>query len=49
LLIETYKAMGMTIEPTQEDVELWMEMADLDKDGKVYLSDYEDLILRSLK
>ena len=39
----------MTIEPTQEDVELWMEMADTDKDGKVSLVDYEDLIIKGLK
>ncbi|CAD8142665.1 unnamed protein product [Paramecium octaurelia] len=49
LLIETYKQMGMTIEPTQEDVDLWMEMADTDQDGKVSLVDYEDLILRGLR
>ncbi|CAD8046223.1 unnamed protein product [Paramecium sonneborni] len=49
LLIETYKQMGMTIEPTQEDVELWMEMADTDKDGKVTLVDYEDLIIKGLR
>lgn len=41
--------MGMSIEPTQEDVELWMEMADEDRDGKVYLKDYEALVIRSLK
>ncbi|CAD8131968.1 unnamed protein product [Paramecium pentaurelia] len=49
LLIETYKQMGMTIEPTKEDVELWMEMADQDKDGKVSLVDYEDLIIKGLQ
>ncbi|CAD8137352.1 unnamed protein product [Paramecium pentaurelia] len=49
LLQETYKLMGMSIEPTQEDVELWMEMADEDRDGKVFLKDYEALVIRSLK
>ncbi|CAK60611.1 unnamed protein product (macronuclear) [Paramecium tetraurelia] len=49
LLIETYKQMGMTIEPNKEDVDLWMEMADTDQDGKVSLIDYEDLIIRGLK
>ena len=49
LLIETYKDLGMTIEPTNEDVEMWMEMTDLDRDGKVYLSDYEAFVLMSLK
>lgn len=28
LLVETYNNMGMTIVPTKEDVEMWMEMAD---------------------
>lgn len=49
LLVETYKNMGMTIDPTNEDVTMWMEMADLDGDGKVYLVDYEALVLKSLK
>lgn len=39
----------MTIEPTNEDVEMWMEMTDLDRDGKVYLTDYEAFVLMSLK
>lgn len=37
LLIETYKNMGMSIEPTREDIDMWMEMADEDRDGKVFL------------
>ena len=41
--------MGMEYDPTEEDVELWMDMADTDKDGKVYLTDYENLVLNSLK
>lgn len=28
---------------------MWMEMADEDKDGKVYLVDYEALVLKSLR
>ncbi|CAD8146004.1 unnamed protein product [Paramecium pentaurelia] len=49
LLVETYNNMGMKIEPTNEDVEMWMEMADEDRDGKVYLIDYEALVLKSLR
>ncbi|CAK72667.1 unnamed protein product (macronuclear) [Paramecium tetraurelia] len=49
LLVETYNNMGMKIEPTREDIEMWMEMADQDRDGKVYLIDYESLVLKSLK
>ncbi|CAD8046959.1 unnamed protein product [Paramecium sonneborni] len=49
LLVETYKNMGMQIEPTREDIDMWMEMADQDRDGKVYLIDYEGLVLKSLR
>ncbi len=32
--------MGMNYNPTQEDIERWMAMTDLDGDGKVNLEDY---------
>jgi hypothetical protein len=35
--------------PTEEDVKIWMEMADLDKDKKVSLPEYEHLIIKSLE
>lgn len=35
--------------PSEEDVKIWMEMADLDHDKKVSLPEYEDLIIRSLE
>ena len=38
----------MEFEPTREDVESWMKMADLDGDGRVTLEDYERLIISSL-
>lgn len=38
----------MTIDVTKGDVDSWMEMADIDRDGKVFLIDYEDVVLRSL-
>ena len=33
--------MGINYNPTEEDVKLWMEMTDTDKDGKVTLENYE--------
>lgn len=41
--------LGMTINPTQEDIDSWMAMTDLDGDGKVNLEDYERLIITSLE
>ena len=49
LLIETYKSMGVNnYSPTREDVRAWMDLTDLDGDGKVTLEDYEDFVIRSL-
>ena len=48
LLKETYSLLGMTYNPTQEDIDSWMAMTDLDGDGKVNLEDYERLIIASL-
>ena len=49
LLIETYKSMGMTFVPSEDDVKVWMKMTDTDSDGKVTLEEYEDLVIKSLK
>lgn len=35
--------------PTRDDVRAWMDLTDLDHDGKVTLEDYEDFVIRSLK
>lgn len=35
-------------DPSEEDVEQWIEMTDSDGDGKVTLDDYEQLVMRSL-
>lgn len=37
------------MEPSQEDVDLWMEMVDTDNDGKVFIEDYEAYVLKSLQ
>ena len=50
LLIGTYKQIGISgYQPTKQDVEVWMAMADTDGDGKVTLEEYEELVLRSLR
>ena len=33
LLIDTYKSMGVTYRPTNDDIKSWMNMTDLDGDG----------------
>lgn len=48
-MIETYRMMGTEINPTKEDIQSWMQMTDLDGDGKVTLEDYERLIISSLE
>ena len=50
LLINTYKQIGVNnYQPTKQDVEIWMAMTDTNKDGRVNLDEYEQLVLRSLK
>ena len=36
-------------EPTEDDVRVWIEMADSNHDGSVSLEEYENVILTSLK
>ena len=33
---------------TREDVKTWLDMTDTNRDGKVTLDEYENLVLRSL-
>jgi Ca2+-binding EF-hand superfamily protein len=49
IIIESYKIMGMNVSPTKNDVENWMLMTDTNKDGKVSLEEYENLVVRSLQ
>lgn len=50
LMVETYKTMGMNnYAPSREDVRSWMAMSDSNRDGRVSLQEYEELIIRSLK
>jgi Ca2+-binding EF-hand superfamily protein len=41
--------MGINFEPTQEDIELWMQMTDTNQDKQVSLEEFEELVLRSLE
>ena len=42
--------MGMNnYSPTEEDINVWLYMADANQDGRVSLEEYECLIIRSLR
>jgi Ca2+-binding EF-hand superfamily protein len=50
LIAESYKAMGInSYVPSREDVNQWMNMTDKNRDGRVSLAEYEELVIRSLK
>lgn len=49
ILIDTYKAVGVEYEPTEEDVYQYIEMMDLDKDGRISRVEYEIFVLNSLR
>jgi len=34
---------------TKDDVEIWLDMSDTNKDGKVDLDEYEDVVIKSLE
>ena len=46
---ETYKEMGQQYTPTAEDIKSYMKMVDTNRDGRVSLEEFEEIILRSLK
>ena len=48
ILRDTYKAMGIDFQPTKSDVESYMKMMDTNRDGKISLDEYEQLVLKSL-
>ncbi len=41
--------MGMNFNPSQEDIRIWMDMTDANRDGKVTLEEYEAVVIRSLQ
>lgn len=55
ILIETYKEMGQVFNPTKDDVRSWvlplltkMHMSDANRDGRVSLDEFEQLVITSL-
>lgn len=48
-MTDTYKAMGMSFTPGLKEVQSFIRMADLDKDGRVGRQDFEHLVIRSLQ
>ncbi|EGR29580.1 hypothetical protein IMG5_152910, partial [Ichthyophthirius multifiliis] len=49
LIKDTYKEMGMAnFAPSQADVAVWLDMADLNRDNQVSQDEYEDLVIKSL-
>ena len=49
ILIDTYAAMGKDYKPTDDDVSQYIEMMDLDKDGKISNTEYDIFVLRALE
>ncbi len=50
IIKESYKIMGMeNFTPSEEDVKIWIQMTDTNKDGKVNLEEYEGLVIKSLE
>ena len=48
ILIETYKEMGQSFNPTKDDIRSWMQMSDANRDGRVSLDEFEHLVITSL-
>ncbi|EGR33920.1 hypothetical protein IMG5_031040 [Ichthyophthirius multifiliis] len=49
LLVATYEEMGIKgVTVSAEDVEIWLDMADSNRDGGVSLEEYEQVVIKSL-
>ena len=49
MMIDTYQTLGVDFKPTQQDIDSYMKMVDINKDGLISLDEYEQLVLKSLK
>lgn len=49
MMIDTYKTMGVDFVPTKNDIDSYMQMVDINKDGLISLNEYETLVLKSLR
>ena len=50
IIKESYKIIGLeNFSPSEEDIRVWIQMTDTNKDGKVSLEEYEGLVIKSLE
>ncbi len=49
MMVDTYSAMNVQFQPSQNDINTYMNMVDTNKDGIISLEEYEQLVLNSLK
>ena len=49
ILIDTYMTMGVDYQPTDIDVENYINLMDLDGDGKISRTEYEIFMLKALE
>lgn len=49
MMIETYGSMGVNTPPSDHSVTGYIDMMDIDGDGKISYEEYEIFILRQLK
>ncbi len=50
LMTDTYKELNMAHHtPDQDDIDIWMDMSDMNRDGRVSLEEYDDLVVKSLE
>lgn len=50
IIKESYKIMGIeNFCPSEEDVKVWIQMTDTNRDGRISLEEYEGLVIKSLE
>jgi Ca2+-binding EF-hand superfamily protein len=48
ILMDIYKSIGVDFEPSEEDIGEYMEILDIDRDGRITLADIEAMMKRFL-
>ncbi len=46
MMVDTYVMMGQRFEPSQEDLKEYLEVLDVDKDGKIGLLDIQSYLVK---
>ena len=46
MMIDTYGMMGQRFEPSEEDLREYVEVLDLDRDGKIGLEDLQSYLIK---